>query len=75
MATTSAGLGFDHDPRAAIQDDSDASQSPDEPEQSPEDSQVDFLAGDHDSRWDVFLPDDDEVDPLPEPGDFWLDDD
>ena len=24
--------------------------------------------------WDVFIPDDDERDPLPEPGDFWLED-
>jgi hypothetical protein len=26
-----------------------------------------------DSRWDVFVPEDDERDPLPEPGDFWND--
>jgi hypothetical protein len=26
-----------------------------------------------DSRWDVFVPDDDQRDPLPEPGDFWVD--
>jgi hypothetical protein len=25
-----------------------------------------------DSQWDVFVPDDDEIDPLPEPGDFWI---
>jgi hypothetical protein len=24
-----------------------------------------------DSRWDAFIPDDDECDPLPEEGDFW----
>jgi hypothetical protein len=24
------------------------------------------------SHWDVFIPDDDEIDPLPEPGDFWI---
>ena len=24
-----------------------------------------------DDRWDVFIPDDDERDPRPEPGDFW----
>lgn len=30
-------------------------------------------APDDESCWDVFLPDDDELDPLPEPGDFWLD--
>jgi hypothetical protein len=27
---------------------------------------------DDDSQWDVFIPDDDEIDPLPEPGDFWI---
>ena len=26
-----------------------------------------------DDRWDAFLPDDDQHDPLPEPGDFWVD--
>ncbi len=25
-----------------------------------------------DDRWDAFLPDDDQRDPLPEPGDFWI---
>jgi hypothetical protein len=28
-----------------------------------------------DSHWDVFIPDDDEIDPLPEPGDFWIEPD
>lgn len=31
-------------------------------------------ADDDDSRWDAFLADDDERDPLPEPGDFWIED-
>ncbi len=26
----------------------------------------------NDSAWDVFIPDDDERDPQPEPGDFWI---
>jgi hypothetical protein len=30
---------------------------------------------DDDSPWDVFIPDDDEIDPLPEPGDFWIEPD
>jgi hypothetical protein len=30
-------------------------------------------ADDGDPRWDVFIPDDDERDPLPQPGDFWID--
>lgn len=25
-----------------------------------------------DRHWDAFLPDDDQFDPLPEPGDFWF---
>jgi hypothetical protein len=25
-----------------------------------------------DADWDAFLPDDDERDPEPEPGDFWI---
>ncbi len=25
-----------------------------------------------DNDWDAFLPDDEELDPLPEPGDFWI---
>jgi hypothetical protein len=28
-----------------------------------------------DDPWDVFIPDDDELDPLPEPGDFWIEPD
>lgn len=26
------------------------------------------------SQWEAFVPDDDEWDPQPEPGDFWVDD-
>lgn len=30
-------------------------------------------AGDgDDARWEAFIPDDDEVDPAPDPGDFWI---
>ena len=25
-----------------------------------------------DDSWEAFLPDDDELDPIPEPGDFWI---
>jgi hypothetical protein len=31
-----------------------------------------FPIPDDTSHWDVFIPDDDEIDPLPEPGDFWI---
>ena len=30
---------------------------------------------DDDARWEPFIPDEDERDPLPEPGDFWIDSD
>ncbi len=46
----------------------------DDPEQSQDDADADLFSADDDSRWDVFLPDADEIDPLPEPGDFWVDD-
>jgi hypothetical protein len=34
-----------------------------------------FPIPDDDSHWDVFIPDDDEIDPLPDPGDFWVEPD
>jgi len=33
------------------------------------------LTATDDDPWDAFLVDDDERDPLPEPGDFWPDED
>ena len=27
-----------------------------------------------DDAWEAFVPDDDQCDPLPEPGDFWIED-
>jgi hypothetical protein len=47
----------------------------DEPDEPAEADDLDSLASGDDSRWDVFLPDDDELDPWPEPGDFWFDKD
>jgi hypothetical protein len=41
-------------------------EQPDEPRHPDDFPQPD------DSHWDVFIPDDDEIDPLPEPGDFWI---
>lgn len=32
------------------------------------------IHGSEDDPWDVFIADDDERDPEPEPGDFWTDD-
>jgi hypothetical protein len=39
------------------------------------DDDCDAPADDEDAKWDAFLADDDELDPLPGPGDFWLDQD
>ena len=47
----------------------------DSPESSPEDSPEDEDATPlefNDDPWEVFLPDDDQADPLPEVGDFWI---
>jgi hypothetical protein len=33
---------------------------------------TDDAGEDDDSRWDVFIPDDDELDPQPDVGDFWI---
>jgi hypothetical protein len=40
----------------------------------PEDGELPIPGAD-DAKWDVFLPDDDELDPQPAPGDFWLEPD
>jgi hypothetical protein len=34
-----------------------------------------IAANDDDSRWEAFIADDDERDPLPNDGDFWFEDD
>lgn len=49
-------------------------QLPDNWPDDPDDAQG-FPIPDVDSHWDVFVPDDDELDPLPEPGDFWIEPD
>jgi hypothetical protein len=49
-------------------------QLPDDWPDDPDDPQG-FPIPDDDSHWDVFVPDDDELDPLPEPGDFWIEPD
>jgi hypothetical protein len=44
----------------------------DEPEEPSDPDDYDAPCTDEDdSRWDVFIPDDDEFDPLPDPSDFW----
>lgn len=47
-------------------------EEPDEPDDL-DDANFPAVDDDDDSRWDVFLPDDDPYEPLPEPGDFWMD--
>ncbi|MEX2317909.1 MAG: hypothetical protein WD669_12200 [Pirellulales bacterium] len=44
-----------------------------EPEEPSELEDPNIPCTDDDPRWDVFLPDDDPYEPLPEPGDFWID--
>jgi len=43
----------------------------DEPEEPSDLDDFNGPCTDDDSRWEVFIPDDDEFDPLPDPGDFW----
>lgn len=43
-------------------------------EDANEPDEIDLL-DDDDARWDAFLADDDELDPLPDHGDFWFEDD
>ena len=45
----------------------------DESDDASELEEPDFIDTD-DARWDVFLLDDDEGDPLPDYGDFWMPD-
>ena len=33
---------------------------------------IDSSQEEEDARWDVFIPDEDEWDPQPDPGDFWM---
>ena len=41
-------------------------------EQPDELDGADLPGLDDDAHWDAFLADDDEIDPLPAPGDFWI---
>ena len=44
---------------------------PDLPDDDPDDSDLEDFPDLDDSHWEAFVPDDDECDPEPEPGDFW----
>ncbi len=43
-----------------------------EPEEPSEPEELDLPHDNDDAHWEVFIPDDDECDPWPEPGDFWI---
>ena len=53
-----------------LPDDPPPLEPPVEPEEPSEPDEFEFPCAD-DAYWDVFVPDD--CDPLPEPGDFWID--
>ena len=48
-------------------------QTPTEEPDDPSDLDDFDATPDDDTRWEVFLPDDDEYDPQPDPRDFWKD--
>jgi hypothetical protein len=43
-----------------------------EPDEPSDLDDIDVPCTDDDSRWDAFIPDDDERDPLPDVGDVWI---
>jgi len=43
-----------------------------EPDEPSDLDGFDATGPDDELRWDAFIPDDDEYDPLPAPGDFWV---
>jgi hypothetical protein len=45
---------------------------PDSPPEDPSDDEDATPLEFNDDPWEVFLPDDDQADPVPEPGDFWV---
>jgi hypothetical protein len=51
----------------------DSSEPADEPDDPSDVDDFDVDQDDDDARWEVFIPDDDEYDPAPDPSDFWND--
>lgn len=80
VATTdAAGLPADEQARGNVAPEpSDLQPSPDKPSEPSDWESVDVpgfaqqAPADDDSNWDVFLPDEEDEDPLPAPGDFWI---
>jgi hypothetical protein len=61
--------------RRPPQPDDDSPAPPAEPEGPDEPDEIDVpCTDDDDPRWDVFIADDDDCDPLPDLGDFWIED-
>jgi len=60
----------DFDPEAEPPEPSELEPSPLEPSDW---EPLEIPCTDDDSNWDVFLPDDDEQDPVPDTRDFWID--
>lgn len=52
-----------------------ADRLPSEFDPQPTESDKHVPPGIDDDRWDIFLPDEDELDPLPGPDDFWIEPD
>lgn len=64
-----------NDPQPSIEPPADPTSNPvnpDEPEEPEEPEEIELPCTD-DADWEVFVPDHD-WDPMPEPGDFWIED-
>ncbi len=59
------------EPGAAIDEDPGVDEPP-EPEEASELEFEELPCTDDDSHWEAFIPDEDERDPEPDPGDFWM---
>jgi len=63
-----------NDAEFPLDEPSELEQPPDEPTDLSDLDYEDMPCTDDgdDSRWEAFIPDDDEFDPQPDPGDFWF---
>jgi hypothetical protein len=60
---------------SATREDQVEPEQPPLPDESFDADDLDLAPFDNDDCWDVFIADDDELDPQPEPGDFWIEPD
>jgi hypothetical protein len=73
MSDTMVSGGRRGDARAEASPEDD--ERPDDEDGDAEDSDLEFEempCTDQGSDWEAFLPDEDEFDPQPDPGDFWM---